>query len=192
MAQMYSNAWVPDDPERRVRWQAFVDLYAHERGWQTLQAFKAESEALLGAIWDRTFETVDAAQVHEVLKARRFAILQGPPGTGKTRLAEEIRRDFFDRRGLTVQFHPAVTYEDFLVGLSPDAQAEASGWRSAGWLIDAARLAEGSPPLLDEINRADLAGPRRGGVPLRARRGRRCSPAASVSRMPWTDALQPA
>jgi len=54
---------VPDDPERaRNVVQAFLDLYAHERGWQTLQAFKAESEGLLGAIWDRTFETVDAAR----------------------------------------------------------------------------------------------------------------------------------
>ena len=76
------------------------------------------------AIWDRTFETVDAAQVHEVLKARRFAILQGPPGTGKTRLAEQIQRDFFDGRGITVQFHPAVTYEDFLGGSDEDVRAE--------------------------------------------------------------------
>src|SRR4029453_18071496 len=89
----------------------------------THQAFKAESEALLGYIWDKTFETVDAEQVYEVLKARHFVILQGPPGTGKTRLAESIRRDFFQGRGIPAQFHPAVTYEDFVVGLSPDVQA---------------------------------------------------------------------
>jgi 5-methylcytosine-specific restriction protein B len=160
-SEMYCNAKVPDDPGRaRKVVQAFVDLYAHERGWQTLQAFKGESDALLGAIWDRTFETVDAAQVHEVLKARRFAILQGPPGTGKTRLAEQIRRDFFGGRGITVQFHPAVTYEDFMVGLSPDAQAGSLRFGvRPGWLIDAARLAKDGPALLiiDEINRADLA-----------------------------------
>ena len=58
---MYCNARVPDDPElaRKVV-QAFVHLYAHERRWQTLQAFKAESENLLGYIWHRTFEAVDA------------------------------------------------------------------------------------------------------------------------------------
>lgn len=160
-SEMYCNARVPDEPERaRKVVQAFLDLYAHERGWQTLQAFKAESEALLGAIWDRTFETIDAGQVHEVLKARRFAILQGPPGTGKTRLAEQIRRDFFGGRGITVQFHPAVTYEDFLVGLSPDAEAGSLRFGvRPGWLIDAARLARDGPALLilDEINRADLA-----------------------------------
>ena len=75
-SEMYCDARVPDDPElaRKVV-QAFVNLYAHERGWQT--ALKAESEKLLGYIWDRTFGAVDAGQVHEVLKARRFVILQG-------------------------------------------------------------------------------------------------------------------
>lgn len=160
-SEMYCNATVPDDTDlaRKVV-QVFVDLYAHERNWQTLQAFKAESDKLLGYIWDRTFEAIDAAQVDEVLKARRFVILQGPPGTGKTRLAEEIRRDFFADRGITVQFHPAVTYEDFLVGLSPDAQAGSLRFGvRPGSLIEAAQLAKDGPALLilDEINRADLA-----------------------------------
>jgi 5-methylcytosine-specific restriction protein B len=160
-SEMYCNARVPDDPELATRVvQAFVDLYAHERNWQTLQAFKAESEKLLGYIWDRTFEAIDAEQVYEVLKARRFVILQGPPGTGKTRLAEDIRRDFFEGRGITAQFHPAVTYEDFLVGLSPDAQAGSLRFGvRCGWLVEAARLAKDGPAILilDEINRADLA-----------------------------------
>jgi len=160
-SEMYCNARVPDDPEvaRKVV-QAFVDLYAHERNWQILQGFKAESEKLLGYIWDRTFEAVDAEQMNEVLKARRFVILQGPPGTGKTRLAEQIRRDFFGGHGITVQFHPAVTYEDFLVGLSPDAEAGSLRFGvRPGWLVEAARLAKDGPTLLilDEINRADLA-----------------------------------
>ncbi len=160
-AEMYCNARVPDDPELANKVvQAFVDLYAHERNWQILQAFKAESEKLLGYIWDKTFEAIDAEQVHQVLKARRFVILQGPPGTGKTRLAEDVRRGFFDGRGITAQFHPAVTYEDFLVGLSPDAQAGSLRFGvRPGWLVEAARVAKDGPAvlILDEINRADLA-----------------------------------
>jgi 5-methylcytosine-specific restriction protein B len=160
-SEMYCNAVVPEDhaPAKKVV-QAFVDLYAHERGWQTLQSHKAESDKLLGYIWDRTFESVTAEQVHEVLLERRFVVLQGPPGTGKTRLAESIRRTFFGGRGITAQFHPAVTYEDFIVGLSPDAQAGTLRFGvRPGWLIEAARLAkEGrSILILDEINRADLA-----------------------------------
>jgi 5-methylcytosine-specific restriction protein B len=159
--EMYCNATVPDNPGLATKVvQAFVDLYAHERNWQTLQAFRAESERLLGYIWDKTFESLDAEHVHTVLRARRFVILQGPPGTGKTRLAEQIRHDFFHGRGITVQFHPAVTYEDFVVGLSPDTQAGTLRFVvRPGWLIKAARLAADGPAVLipDEINRADLA-----------------------------------
>jgi len=148
--------------------QAFVDLHAYEQTWQTRKAFKAESEKLLGYIWDRTFEAVDAEQVHEVLKARRFAILQGPPGTGKTRLAEQIRRDFFAGRGITVQFHPAVTYEDFVVGLSPDAQAGSLRFGvRPGWLNRSRAAGEGRPvpshPRRDPSRRPGK-GPRRGSV----------------------------
>jgi 5-methylcytosine-specific restriction protein B len=160
-SEVYCLANVPEEAEgaRKVV-RVFLDLYAHERGWQVLQAYKEESEALLGAIWERTFEAVDAARVNALLQERRFVILQGPPGTGKTRLAEEVRRDHFAGRGITVQFHPAVTYEDFVVGLSPDAQAGSLRFGvRPGWLIEAARLAKDGPALLvlDEINRADLA-----------------------------------
>jgi 5-methylcytosine-specific restriction protein B len=53
-----------------------------------------------------------------------------------------------------------VTYEDCLVGLSPDAQAGSLRFGvRPGWLIQAARLAKDGRALLilDEIHRADLA-----------------------------------
>lgn len=74
-------------------------------------------------------------------------------------MADEIRRRFFDGRGMTVQFHPAVTYEDFVVGLSPDARERTLRFDvRLGWLLEAARAAKDGPFLLivDEINRADL------------------------------------
>ena len=105
------------------------------------------------------FPAVTAATVNELLRERRFVVLQGPPGTGKTRMAETVRREFFKDRGRTVQFHPAITYEDFVVGLSPDPTNE--GLRFAprpGWLLDAAAEAGDGPFVLiiDEINRGDL------------------------------------
>ncbi|MCL4819363.1 MAG: AAA family ATPase [Vicinamibacteria bacterium] len=159
--EIYCMAHVPDSAglARQVV-GAFLDLYAHERGWETLKAWKPESDALLGAVWNRAFEAVTPEQVNRVLRSRRFVILQGPPGTGKTRLAEQVRRDFFGGHGHTVQFHPAVTYEDFLVGLSPDAKASQLlfGVRE-GHLLKAARKARERDALLvlDEINRADLS-----------------------------------
>jgi 5-methylcytosine-specific restriction protein B len=58
-----------------------------------------------------------------------------------------------------VQFHPAVTYEDFVVGLSPDAEDRSLRFMvREGWLTTASRLAKEGPFVLviDEVNRADL------------------------------------
>jgi len=108
------------------------------------------------------FPPVSPEEVYDLLLERRFVVLQGPPGTGKTRLAGLIQRDHFGGRGLTVQFHPAVTYEDFVVGLSPDTKEGSLHFNvRPGWLLAAAREAardRGKPYLLviDEVNRADL------------------------------------
>jgi hypothetical protein len=56
-------------------------------------------------------------EIAALLAERRFVVLQGPPGTGKTHLARKVAAkhdgDTF------IQFHPARTYEDFVVGLAP-------------------------------------------------------------------------
>jgi 5-methylcytosine-specific restriction protein B len=159
-AEIYVCAPVPREPaSARDVVRAFLDLYAYERGWQAMQVVKAEYELFHADLRSQLFEQPTAAEVHELLRARRFVVLQGPPGTGKTRMANEIVRQFFPGRGMTVQFHPAVTYEDFVVGLSPDAQDR--GLRFAvreGWLTTAIRRAKDGPFVLviDEVNRADL------------------------------------
>jgi 5-methylcytosine-specific restriction protein B len=139
---------------------AYVDLYAYERGWEVLSDARASFDGFIGTLQNHAFPSVTAAEVNTLLRQRRFVVLQGPPGTGKTRMAEQVRREYFDGRGRTVQFHPAVTYEDFIVGLSPDATAEGLRFRpKPGWLLQAAREAEGQPYLLviDEVNRGDLS-----------------------------------
>ena len=157
---IYAAAPVPKDPDRaRQVVQAFIDLYAFERGFVPLAAHKDEFEELHAALRVDLFPQVDADGVHQLLQQRRFVILQGPPGTGKTRLADEIRRTKFDDRGLTVQFHPAVTYEDFVIGLTPDAESGDLHFDvRKGWLLEANEQAQEGPALLvvDEVNRADL------------------------------------
>ncbi len=159
-AELYACAVVPKEPERaRAVVQAFIDLYAFERGWQVMKAHEAEYDAFHAKLRDDIFAAPSAETVHDLLRARRFVVLQGPPGTGKTRMADEIRRRFFGGRGLTVQFHPAVTYEDFVVGLSPDASERSLRFDvRPGWLVEAVRAAKEASFLLviDEINRADL------------------------------------
>lgn len=159
-AEIYVCALVPPEPAlARDVVRAFFDLYAYERGWQIMQAAKAEYEQFHAHLRSQLFEQPTPAEVHELLRRRRFVVLQGPPGTGKTRMAEEILRQFFHGQGMTVQFHPAVTYEDFVVGLSPDAEDRVLRFSvREGWLTTAVRRAKDGPFVLviDEINRADL------------------------------------
>ena len=159
---IYCAAWVGSgtDPDTaRSVVQAFFDLYAFERNWEVRAARRTEFDDFLVPLRNAVFPAVTTATVNELLRERRFVVLQGPPGTGKTRMAEAVRREFFKDRGRTVQFHPAITYEDFVVGLSPDPTNE--GLRFAprsGWLLDAAAEAGDGPFvfIIDEINRGDL------------------------------------
>jgi 5-methylcytosine-specific restriction enzyme B len=159
-AEIYVCALVPPvSPLAREVVRAFLDLYAYERGWQPMHAAKAEYEQFHAHLRSQLFDQPTPAEVYELLRRRRFVILQGPPGTGKTRMADEILRQFFHGRGMTVQFHPAVTYEDFVIGLSPDAQDRLLRFSvREGWLTTAARRAKDGPFVLviDEVNRADL------------------------------------
>ena len=60
---------------------------------------------------------------------------------------------------MTIQFHPSVTYEDFVLGLAPDARKEQLRFNvRPGALLRAAAAAKNHDYLLviDELNRADL------------------------------------
>lgn len=158
--ELYAIAEVPPEPDRaRLVVQAFFDLYAYERGLRVLKQFDSEFSQLTDAMRADLFTRTPEEEVNSLLRSRRFVILQGPPGTGKTRMAERIKAAFFQGRGATIQFHPAVTYEDFVIGLSPMTDQGSLRFQvRSGWLIEAARAAQEGPHLLviDEINRADL------------------------------------
>jgi 5-methylcytosine-specific restriction protein B len=158
---IYSAVWLPkaDRQKAELAIRAYFDVYARERGWNVRAEWREEYDQLIGGLHERLFERVSAEQIDDLLRARRFVILQGPPGTGKTRMAEQVRREFFGGRGRTVQFHPAVTYEDFVVGLAPDPTDTGLRFQpKPGWLLQAAQDAGTEPYLLiiDEINRGDL------------------------------------
>lgn len=158
--EIYCAAQVPKEPAAAKRVvQAFLDLYAYERGWSVLQSAQLESDQFHAKLQEDLFPHSTPAEVYDVLKLRRFAVLQGPPGTGKTRLAELVRAQHFSGKGMTVQFHPAVTYEDFIIGLVPDAEKDQLRFGvKPGWLLQAIKNAGKEPFLLiiDELNRADL------------------------------------
>jgi 5-methylcytosine-specific restriction enzyme B len=156
---IYCAAAVPKDPvlgEQVVA--AFLDLYAWERGWVPLKAASGEVETYLNSLRSNLFERIDRPALVQLLNERQFVILEGPPGTGKTRMAREILEQDFGGSGMTVQFHPAVTYETFVAGISPDVSTSSLRFGvSPGWLVRAARQTSGKFLLhIDEINRADL------------------------------------
>lgn len=134
-----------------------LDLFLDEHGTPLTGAAKdrwnKRAEEIAGAIFPRFEES----EVLALLRERRFVVLEGPPGTGKTRLAWRLA----ERMGSStkVQFHPARTYEDFVVGLFPRPVAAGLAFEvRPGDLLRANKAAEAGPHVLvvDEINRADL------------------------------------
>jgi 5-methylcytosine-specific restriction protein B len=157
---IYALVEVPTDRDKaQAVVAAFLDFYAWERGWTPFTAVQPEIEELRNNLRAHLFPKVDRQLVHNLLRERRFVILQGPPGTGKTRLAKSVLDEIFKKNGTTVQFHPAVTYETFITGISPDMHQSTLSFNvKAGWLVEAVRAGQKQDYLLviDEINRADL------------------------------------
>ena len=62
-------------------------------------------------------------EILERLRSKKNLILQGPPGTGKTWLAKRLAFALMNQRDeskvRSLQFHPNLSYEDFVRGLRP-------------------------------------------------------------------------
>jgi len=75
-------------------------------------------------------ERAELKRLLERLRTKKNLILQGPPGTGKTWLAKRLalalisRRD--ERKIKAVQFHPNLSYEDFIRGWRPSGDGKLS------------------------------------------------------------------
>lgn len=70
--------------------------------------------------------TADLEPMLERLRSRKNIVLQGPPGTGKTWLGRRLGWALCNERGSArvqvVQFHPSLTYEDFVRGWRPSSK----------------------------------------------------------------------
>ncbi len=120
---IYSVVEVPQSAGKaREVVASFVDFYAWERGWTPLKAALNEIDNFKNALRANLFPRVDRKQLVNLIRERRFVVLEGPPGTGKTRFALQVLQQDFNDMGMSIQFHPAVTYETFIAGITPSVR----------------------------------------------------------------------
>ena len=100
----------------------------------------------------------------ERLRAKKNLILQGPPGTGKTwiakRLAFALMEEKDEGRIRAVQFHPNLSYEDFVRGWRPTGDGKLV--LADGVFMEAIHAASKNPTskfvvVIEEVNRGNPA-----------------------------------
>jgi len=102
------------------------------------------------------------------LQVKKNLILQGPPGTGKTWLAKRLGyaligtrdRAVIRKRMRAIQFHPSLSYEDFVRGWRPNGSGQLS--LIDGVFLEAVEAARAERDLpfvviIEEINRGNPA-----------------------------------
>ena len=110
----------------------------------------------------------DIRDALDCLQSKKNLILQGPPGTGKTWLAKRLGyailgtrdRHIAGNRMRVIQFHPSLSYEDFVRGWRPDGNGQLK--LIDGAFLKAIEAARAEPDLalvviVEEINRGNPA-----------------------------------
>ncbi len=112
---------------------------------------------------------VPEAELHSMLKRwaeKKNLILQGPPGTGKTWLAKRLAKALIGQKNVTdeqlrvVQFHPALSYEDFVRGYRPGGDGRLT--LTDGLFLQVVQAAIAQPDvehvlIIEEVNRGNPA-----------------------------------
>ena len=112
---------------------------------------------------------VPEAELHNMLKRwaeKKNLILQGPPGTGKTWLAKRLAKALIGQKNVpdeqlrVMQFHPALSYEDFVRGYRPGGDGRLT--LTDGLFLQVIQAAIAQPDvehvlIIEEINRGNPA-----------------------------------
>ncbi len=128
---------------------------------EEIQPYGVEDIIAEGCFLDRR----TLSDLIERLASKKNLVLQGPPGTGKTWLAKRLARALIGRRNplpdqlRSVQFHPSLSYEDFVRGYRPTSAGLALSDGIFLQVVEAARVQPDLPHVLiiEEINRGNPA-----------------------------------
>lgn len=138
-------------------YEAVLDLAEGEE-------FKSERYGMEEAVAELFMPRERLEAICGQLKRKLNVVLQGPPGVGKTfvarRLAWLLLGAKDEQRIEFVQFHPSMSYEDFVLGLRPDGKGHFAP--KPGIFHRLCRKAQGDPGkpyifVIDEINRGNVA-----------------------------------
>ena len=110
----------------------------------------------------------DISNALSQLKSKKNLILQGPPGTGKTWLAKRLASALIGTRSKgpmcnqirRIQFHPSLSYEDFVRGWRPNSGGKLE--LADGAFLKVVNIAHSNSNndyviIIDEINRGNTA-----------------------------------
>ena len=150
-----------------------LDFYMAVRGEKTntpSETGEFGSKTLRCNYESHLFEPLTEETIKKDLEERHYLIIEGPPGTGKTLAAQKLKKEYGDDASMTVQFHPNMTYEQFIGGIFPEEdKGSTTGFKfkpKPGILMKAIKqaktIAKQDPKKrfllhIDEINRADLS-----------------------------------
>lgn len=165
-------SWMYKDPVDEPAPAGDIDTNAgaeQETEGEVREAFQVTAPIVPYAVEDILkdgcfLERAEIDRLLDRLRTKKNLILQGPPGTGKTWLAKRLafalmgQKD--DSKVRAVQFHPNLSYEDFVRGWRPTGEGKLS--LADGVFMEAIKAASKDPSskfvvVIEEINRGNPA-----------------------------------
>lgn len=159
------EAWRYKDPTQSVQAQVEVEGES-ESALETAPAVSpVESYTIDDIIEDGCFlDRAEILSLLERLRDKKNLVLQGPPGTGKTWLAKRLAFALIGQKDESkvrpVQFHPTLSYEDFVRGWRPTGDGKLSVANGIFMeVIEAAKIQPAAKfvVVIEEINRGNPA-----------------------------------